>query len=146
MHVDVILRPEGELFFGAAPELDRCFAQLKQRTRDENIGFVVLRLKRTRNPDMVSMERFDHFLHDMQVRGVTVLLCGVRPEFAKAMTNLRFQDWLPADRVFLEEDEKFSATLKAVRYIYHLMKENACDHCAQSELVGADRQALYYLV
>ena len=59
---------KGELFFGAAPELDRCFAQLKQRTRDENIGFVVLRLKRTRNPDMVSMERFDHFLHDMQVR------------------------------------------------------------------------------
>ena len=50
---------EGELFFGAAPELDRCFDQLKQRSKDENISFVVLRLKRTRNPDMVSLERFD---------------------------------------------------------------------------------------
>jgi hypothetical protein len=50
---------------------------------------VVLRLKRTRNPDMVSLERFDHFLHYMQARGVTVLLCGVRPELAKAIGNLR---------------------------------------------------------
>jgi len=137
---------EGELFFGAAPELDRCFDQVKQRTRDENIRFVVLRLKRTRNPDMVSLERFDHFLHDMQARGVIVLLCGVRPEFAKAMANLRFQEWLPADRIFPEEDEKFSATLKAVRYIYDLLKQNSCDHCGQNDLVGADRHPLYYLV
>src|ERR1700691_5484680 len=69
---------EGELFFGAAPELDRWFDHLKRRTEDENIHFVVLRLKRTRNPDMVSLERFDHFLHDMQARDITVLLCGVR--------------------------------------------------------------------
>ena len=137
---------EGELFFGAAPELDRCFDQLKQRTRDENIRFVVLRLKRTRNPDMVSLERFDHFLHDMQARGVTVLLCGVRPEFAKAMANLRFQEWLPADRIFPEEDEKFSATLKAVRHAYDLLGQNSCDHCGRGELVSADREGLYYLV
>ena len=137
---------EGELFFGAAPELDRCFEQLKQRTQDEGIRFVVLRLKRTRNPDMVSLERFDHFLHDMEARGVTVMLCGIRKEFARAMANLRFSDWLPAGRVFLEEDEKFSATLKAVRHVYELLEQNTCDHCGRGELVGADRQALYYLV
>ena len=135
---------EGELFFGAAPELDRCFHQLKQRTRDENIKFVVLRLKRTRNPDMVSLERFDHFLHDMQARSVTVLLCGVRPEFAKSMRNLRFDDWLPADRVFPEEDEKFSATLKAVRSIYEALENNTCEHCGP--LARVEQQALYYLV
>jgi SulP family sulfate permease len=137
---------EGELFFGAAPELDRCFEQLKQRTRDENISFVVLRLKRTRNPDMVSLERFDHFLHDMEKCGVTVLLCGVRPAFAKAMANLHFQDWLPADRVFPEEEEKFSSTLKAVRHVYELLQKNSCDHCAQNDLVGANGQPMYYLV
>src|ERR1700723_1940146 len=95
---------EGELFFGAAPELGRCFDHLKQRTEEENIHFVVLRLKRTRNPDMVSLELFDHFLHDMQSHGITVVLCGVRPAFLKAMANLRFHDWLPADRVFPEEE------------------------------------------
>jgi SulP family sulfate permease len=137
---------EGELFFGAAPELDRCFDHLKRRTEDEDIHYVVLRVKRTRNPDMVSLERFDHFLHDMEARGVTVLLCGVRPALAKAMANLHFEDWLPADRVFPEEAEKFSATLKAVRRAYELLEENPCDHCMQADFGGADQQPLYYMV
>ena len=137
---------EGELFFGAAPELDRCFDHLKRRTEEEDIRFVVLRLKRTRNPDMVALERFDHFLHDMEARGVTVLLCGVRPAFVKAMANLRFHDWLPADRVFPEEAEKFSATLKAVRRVYELLEDNPCDHCMQADFAGTDHPPLYYLV
>jgi sulfate permease, SulP family len=137
---------EGELFFGAAPELDRLFDILKRRTRDEKIRFVILRVKRTRNPDMVSMERFDHFLRDMQADGVTVLLCGVRSGFAKAMANLRFEDWLPADRVFPEERVSFSATLKAVRHVYDLLGQNPCDHCRQNELVGDEQGRLYYLV
>jgi SulP family sulfate permease len=137
---------EGELFFGAAPELDRCFDHLKRRTEAEDIHHVVLRLKRTRNPDMVALERFDHFLHDMQARGVTVLLCGVRPGFAKGMVNLRFYDWLPADRVFPEEPEKFSATLKAVRHVYDVLENNFCEHCVQAEFAGTGGRPLYYLV
>jgi SulP family sulfate permease len=137
---------EGELFFGAAPELDRCFNHLKRRTEEEDIHFVVLRLKRTRNPDMVSLERFDHFLHEMEARGVTVLLCGVRPALAKAMANLHFHDWLPSDHVFPEEAQKFSATLKAVYRVYELLEENSCDHCMQAAFTGTDRRRLYYLV
>jgi SulP family sulfate permease len=137
---------EGELFFGAAPELDRCFDHLKQRTAAENIRHVILRLKRTRNPDMVALERFDHFLHDMQERGVTVLLCGVRPGFAKGMVNLRFYDWLPAEHVFPEEPERFSATLKAVRRVYEVLEDNLCDHCLQAEFSGTEQRPLYYLV
>ncbi|MGA2101870.1 MAG: hypothetical protein ABSG34_12235 [Candidatus Sulfotelmatobacter sp.] len=62
------------------------------------------------------------------------------------MANLRFAEWLPEDRVFPEEDEKFSATLKAVRHVYELLQQNSCKHCGQNELVSADRQPLYYLV
>jgi sulfate permease, SulP family len=137
---------EGELFFGAAPELDRCFDHLKERTAGEDIRFIILRIKRTRNPDMVSLERFEHFLHDMEARGVTVMLCGVRPAFAKTMANLRFYNWLPADRVFPEEAEKFSSTLKAVRHVYDLLEENTCDHCERVGFVGKDEESLYYLV
>jgi hypothetical protein len=72
------------------------------------------------------------------------LLCGVRPEFAKAMANLRFQDWLPAGRVFPEEVEKFSAILKAVRHVYELFEDNSYGHCLQGEFMG--QQPLYYLV
>jgi SulP family sulfate permease len=104
-----------------------------------------LRLKRTRNPDMVSLERFEHFLHDMEARGVTVVLCGVRPAFAKAMANLHFHDWLPSDRVFPEEAEKFSSTLRAIRHVYELLEDNPCDHCLQPEFAGAE-QPMHYLV
>ncbi len=137
---------EGELFFGAAPELDRLFEKVKQRTAHENIRFVILRVKRARYPDMVSMERFDHFLHDMQASGVTVLLCGVRTGFASVMERLHFQDWLPADRVFYEEQQTFSATLKAVRHVYELLGENSCEHCRRNETSGAELKELYYLV
>jgi SulP family sulfate permease len=137
---------EGELFFGAGPELGRCFDELKRRTEDENIRFVVLRIKRTRNPDMVALERFEHFLQDMEKNGITVLLCGVRPAFAKAMSNLRFHDWLAADRVFREEHEKFSSTLKAVRHVHELLEENTCPHCVQNGTALPDRTAQYYLV
>jgi SulP family sulfate permease len=137
---------EGELFFGAAAELDRCFEELKRRTKDESIHFVVLRLKRTRNPDMVALERFEHFLRDMEKQRTTVLLCGIRPSFAKAMTNLRFQEWFPADRIFLEEDEKYSATLNAVRHVHKLLKDNSCPHCQKNGTAEPDRQARYYLV
>ena len=44
---------EGEMFFGAAPELDRYFDEITQRTRKEGIHYLVLRVKRTRNPDVV---------------------------------------------------------------------------------------------
>jgi hypothetical protein len=57
----------------------------------------------------------------MEMRGVKVVLCGVWPAFAKAMANVTFHDWLSADRIFLEEAESSSATLKAVRHVYELL-------------------------
>jgi SulP family sulfate permease len=137
---------EGELFFGAAPELDRFLAELKRRAMAEGIGFVVLRLKRTRNPDMVALEHIDHFLHEMRAEGKAVLLCGVRGDLARAMKNLRFNDWFPVEQIYREEDEKFSATLRAVRRVHELLGENDCPHCGQNGTAAADRQPQYYLV
>jgi SulP family sulfate permease len=137
---------EGEVFFGSGPELDRCFDGLKQRAGNADIGFVVLRLKRTRNPDLVFLERLEHFCREMQRHGRTVLLCGVRPELAEAMNRLHFQDWLPAGTVFLEEEVLYSSTIKAVRRAYKLMRENSCAHCRRTETAGETEDALYYLV
>jgi SulP family sulfate permease len=136
---------EGELFFGAAPDVDRHFDKLRH-----NLGLgvrvLVLRVKRTRNPDMVFMERLQHFLRDMEKLGVTVLLCGVQDDFAQGLENLRFYDWFPSDRVFLEEDKEYSATLKAVRYGYRIIENNVCDHCVQKERAKEHEEALYYLI
>jgi sulfate permease, SulP family len=137
---------EGEMFFGAAPELDRYFEELKQKALSKAIHLIVIRLKRTRNPDMVCLERFEHFVEDLKAKEIVVLLCGVRPDLAKAMKNMRFSDWLPPDQVFPEEDDKDSATVKAVRHAYGLLEQNDCPHCKQKASQDTGQTKLYYLV
>jgi SulP family sulfate permease len=141
---------EGELFFGAAPELDRHLETINSRTRERGIHHVVLRLKRVRNPDVVCIEKLEHFLREGQINGLTVLLAGLRPELQAALANLKFFEWYPAERFFPEEDERYSATLRAVRYAYSLIDDaNTCAHCAQHGVelkpVSEDER-LYYLV
>ncbi len=135
---------EGDLFFGAAPELDGYFAALEERALAAGIRCVVLRLKGTGNPDMVCMERFQHFIIDMRRHGVFVLLCGVRLEFARIMKNMRFEDHLPQSHVFREETKLFSSTLKAVRFGYQLVGETSCPHCARVQ--ASEETHLYYLL
>ena len=142
----IIYDLEGEVFFGSAPELDLCFEGLKQRSGNDGIGCVVLRLKRARNPDVVFFERLEHFLHEMHRAGKTVLLCGVRPEIAKPMANLHFQDWMPAGTVFFEEEELYSSTIKAVRRAYKLHEDNSFGPPRPDDGVSRDEDALYYLV
>jgi len=135
---------EGELFFGAAPELERYLEEIKKATIADEIKYVVLRVRRARNPDVVAIEHVEHFLHDAEKRGVTVLLAGLRPNFTKILRNLKFQDWLPADRFFPEEGEKYSATLNAIRHAYELLREKAGE--TWKELTIAEKEAIYYLV
>ena len=114
--LDVKQSHGGELFFGAAPELDRYFDALRERIEVDGIKFVVLRLKRVRHPDAVTIERLEHFVRETNGQGVTILLAGVRPDTLKVLNNIGFGAWFPAGQVFPEEEQEFSATLKAVRY------------------------------
>ncbi|MCE0497421.1 MAG: SulP family inorganic anion transporter [Methylacidiphilales bacterium] len=137
---------EGELFFGAAPELDRYFDEITQRTQNEGIRYVVLRVKRTRNPDVVFLERLEQFLRESDAQGVTILLAGVRSDFSHGLSNLRFGEWLPSNRVFYEEDEIYSATLKAVRHAYDLLGKNSPNSGSEFEVIEGGKKDLYYLV
>ena len=141
----VVFSLEGELFFGAAPELDEYLAGLARRA-DEGVRVIVLRLKRTRNPDMVCLERLQHFLEDMQKRQVPVLLCGVRADFARALHNVGFHHWLPRDRVFLEDAAAGSATLKAVRRAYELLGDDLCPTCPRRRESEGDRAGWYDMI
>lgn len=141
---------EGEIFFGAAPELDRYLENLKQRALEDGIGYIVLRIKRVRNPDIVCLERLEHFLHDAEKMGIIVLLAGIRPDLSQSLRKLGFGEWFPKDRIFREreDDDTDSSTLKAVRYAYYLLGDvaNTCKHCAS--IAGNDprKAAVYYLI
>jgi SulP family sulfate permease len=138
----IIYDLEGELFFGAAPELDRYLETLKKRIETQGATFIVLRLKRARNPDVVCIERIEHFLREQDAHGVTVLLAGVRPDTMRALHNVGFESWFPAAQTFPEEDRNFSATLRAVRYAHAKLRERDDGAEAHANISAQ----LYYLV
>lgn len=138
---------EGELFFGAAPELERYLAELTRRARAENVHYVVLRVKRLRNPDMVCLERLEHFLKSSNSLGITVLLAGVRSNLLEALHRLRFEDWFPKDQMFPQGSDEDSATLAAVRDVYERLGDaNACEHCRPKRAAVGHARWLYYRV
>jgi len=144
----IIYDLEGELFFGAAPELERYLDALRERVERDQIKFVVLRLKRVRHPDAVVVERIEHFLREEAARGVTVLLAGVQPDMWSVLTNVGLDKWFPREHVFPEEDEEFSATLKAVRYAHAELgvHEPSAPLPAAAAPGDGDAQRYYYLV
>jgi SulP family sulfate permease len=139
---------EGEAFFGAAPELEKYFATILDETARAGIRYVVLRLRRVRNPDAVTMEHLDHFLHDAEKQGVVILLAGVRPDLMKILNNVGLTKWLDADHIFPEEDQVFSATLRAVRYAHRLIHERAAAEgtIGDAPALHEGDESAYYLV
>jgi SulP family sulfate permease len=131
----VIYDFEGEMFFGAAPELEQHLRGALHDAREHGIRHLIFRVKRLRNPDAVSLEKLEHVLRDANAEGFTVFLAGIRPDLVNGMKRLRFAEWFPDDRWFPEQERRDSATLTAVRRAY-----------AQ---LGIDRPAetvAYYLV
>ena len=145
----LVIDLEGELFFGAVPELDRYFDTIRERIHTGGIEFVILRLKRVRDPDAVTIERLEHFLREENGRDVgghrvAILLAGVRPDMLKVLNNIGFARWFPTDQVFPEEDEEFSATLRAVRFVRPKLDEPGKPVPEPEKERNAD--PLYYLV
>jgi SulP family sulfate permease len=116
---------EGELFFGAAQEFQRYLDTVLEESESNKSNYVVLRLKRTRNPDLVVIEHLERFLRDAKGRGTMVFLAGIRPDLLAIFENVRLTDWFPADQIFPEEQETFSATLRAVRRANELANRDA---------------------
>jgi SulP family sulfate permease len=132
---------EGEMFFGATAALEQHFAALEGRVTPQT-QVLVLRVKRARNPDAVGMSLFETFLDRMKWRGVRVLLCGVRPEFARKMERTGLADRL-GERVFLEQPVRQTSTLLAIRYAYDILTAR-CDHCPRRG--GLEEQKLFYQI
>jgi SulP family sulfate permease len=77
---------EGELFFGAEPELARHLAAIGRAARGDVRG-VILILGRARNPDAGFLSLLAAFHRVLRRRGVALLLCGVEAELGLALAN-----------------------------------------------------------
>lgn len=120
---------EGELFFGAAPELEQHLETIEQAAK--GIRVVVLRVKRVRNPDAVCLAVLDRWITRMKEAKVAVLLCGVRPDLNRVIRKSGLVKRIGADHVFVfqETGAIWSATLEALRVAYEMIGDDVCSHC-----------------
>jgi sulfate permease, SulP family len=137
---------EGELFFGAAPALERCLTLIQQQVQTAQLRYLVLRLKRVRNIDAVCLERLDHFLRTFSTSGVTVLLAGLRPDLLQALARLRLLEWLPQERIFPQGHGEDSATVGAIRAVYSQLGASPANTAVKPlPLTDSAQRQLYYL-
>jgi SulP family sulfate permease len=130
---------EGELFFGASSALEAHFAAIERRV-SEHTEFIVLRVKRTRNPDAVGVALLEDFLDRLEERGVRVLLCGVRSELVQKFVRTGSIERL-RDRVFLEQPVRQTSTQLAVRHAYQHLA-SPCERCPRRD--AATRTGSFY--
>ena len=133
---------EGEMFFGATAALETHFATIEERAGPKT-AVVVLRVKRARNPDAVGMTVLEAFLDRMKARGIRVLLCGVRPEFADKIERTGLARRL-GEPIFLEQPVRQTSTMLAIQHAYELIPE-LCATCPRRDPATRER-SLYYAI
>jgi SulP family sulfate permease len=137
---------EGDLFFAAAPDLERYLQLAADEAKDHDIRFLVLRLKRVRNPDAVALEILDRFITEARESGLTIILAGLRPPLMSALARVGITKRHAPDLIFPEEEKDFSATLNAVRYAYGLAARRARGDEAGEWPNLNNTQLAYYLI
>ncbi|MBI3862839.1 MAG: SulP family inorganic anion transporter [Planctomycetia bacterium] len=138
---------EGELFFGAAPELEEHLGAVGETVK-LGVRVIVLRLKRARNTDAVCLSVFDRFITRMQAENVTVLLCGLRPDLVKVIESSGLRRRLGPERVFVFEETGaiWSSTLEAVRFAYEIIGQNVCGNCPRHAKSLEEKDGWYFMI
>jgi SulP family sulfate permease len=138
---------EGELFFGAAPELEQHLDSIAE-IAEHGARVIVLRMKRVRNPDGVCLSTLDRFIERIQHAEATVLMCGVRPDLMKVIDSSGLMRHLGPERVFVfEETGKFwTSTLEAVRFAYEILGDDVCEICPRHAESLNQKDGWYYLI
>ena len=138
---------EGEMFFGASPELEAHLDAIAQ-TRRDGVRVVVLRLKRARNPDAVCLDVLRRFTDRVHDEGMSVLLCGIRPDLMAVIESSGLADRVGRKRVFVfqESGEVWSSTLEAIRFAYELVGDDVCSICPRHARSLQSKGGWYYMI
>jgi SulP family sulfate permease len=138
---------EGELFFGAAPELEMHLESIRETVKT-GVRVIVLRLKRARNTDAVCLTVLDRFITRMQAEQVTVLLCGLRPDLVKVINSSGLIRRLGSEHVFVFEETGaiWSSTLDAVRFAYEIVGRDVCATCPRHAESLNEKDGWYFMI
>jgi SulP family sulfate permease len=138
---------EGELFFGAAPELEDHLNSIMEAAKS-GVRVVVLRMKRARNADAVTLRVLDRFISRMQAAHVTVLLCGLRPDLTKVIDASGILRRLGPEHVFVFEETGaiWSSTLEAIRFAYEIVGNDVCQQCPRHSESLNEKEGWYFMI
>ena len=126
---------EGELFFGATPELDNHLLTIEKAVTKET-RLVLLFLKRARNPDAAFLNLLDDFHRRLSEAGVTLLLCGVRADLARSLRDTRLDAQIGPDHIIYEGERTETSTREAIDRAYQLLGEEYCSSCPRRMIVS----------
>ena len=118
---------EGELFFGSNLALDEHLSWFEHRAAAVGARVIVLRMKRTRNPDAVGMRDIDSFIRHMKTVGVRVILAGVRADLLEGLRAAGALDHLDPDQVFPERKARGSSAMEAIAAALKYLETNPSD-------------------
>ncbi len=136
---------EGELFFGAEPDLQKHFVTMGQEAGDE-VRVVLLVLKRARNPDAAFLRLLEAFHRDLRRRDVSLLLCGVQPDLSQALAGTRLDARIGAERIFRDLPGRAPSTPDALRHAYELLGDGRCPACPRRQPNGSADEAVDYVI
>ncbi len=136
----LIYRLEGEVFFGAEPELKRHFAAIAQAARG-SVRAVILMLEGARNPDAAFLNVLGMLGDNLRQRDVALLLCGVGPELGLALARTGLEGQIGEQRIFYDRPTHEVSRRNAVLSAYQLLGGGLCPVCPRRP--GHDTQPAY---
>jgi SulP family sulfate permease len=154
---------EGDLFFGAEPDLEKHFGVIEQAARaisgHAEVRVVVLVLSRARNPDAAFLKLLDTFHTKLRNENVVLMLAGVQPDLSRALTSTGMVGRIGDHQIFRDPQrgpgEEIPATplttqgasiWNAVRFAYDLLGENLCNICPRRKGTTIKDQTMDYVI
>jgi sulfate permease, SulP family len=136
---------EGELFFGAEPELKRHFAAI-QHAAQGKVRLVILVLKQARNPDAAFLNLLQALHTHLRRREVVLLLSGVKTDLNQALTATGLDTRMGLGRIFCERPNDGSSIREAVQFAYDLLGDELCATCPGQLGSASTRDPFDYVI
>jgi sulfate permease, SulP family len=138
---------EAELFFGAAPELERYLTALTDRAQVEGVNRIVVRISERAIRTSYASSNSNIFLSAPKAWASRCCSRACGRTCSTRSGDCALVNGFPEERIFPQGTDEDSATLAAIRRVYENLDDtNACQHCAPKRAVNAGRGRLYYRV
>jgi SulP family sulfate permease len=137
---------EGELFFGAAPELEELLAGIEARVDASGVRAVILRCREVRNPDAGCIRLMDDFIARLLARRVHILLCGVRPALFQALERTGSAARLGEESLLRERPKAWTGIHDAVARAQARIGDALCPTCPLRQQEPETRERWYYMI